>query len=632
NSSTIDVCDNHSEILFDSNNDDLSSDDESFEDIEYILFDSNNDDLSSDDESFKDIEYVDASVPNPAIVSVKEENVVHREEEEVDLEDISQVQDVVLREKLFSITCLISNIESLNEKSTPDRALNSFESDNSLLDNFSPEFETFCDHSEETRSEDMQRKKNDVKARTTLLLSLPIEHQLRFSKYKTAKELWAAILKTFGVWRNRNDLDTMSLDDLYNHLKVYEAKVQKKSNSNSQNMAFISSSKNNSGNEDGIIACSKGSQIKFEDINQIDEDDMEEMDIKWSMALLSMRADKFWKRTGKKISIQGSDVAEFDELKVECFNCHKMGHFARDCRAPKSQERGRKENYRQASKAEEKTPKALMAIDEVGWRSDKVKEGVGYNDVPPHAADLYLSPKKYLSWTGLPEFVDDTVTDYSRPSSTVASTSAEDQNKDSSTSKDVASPNTPKPFVKFVKSKDSQSESKTDKKEKPKKPQVKYAEQYRHSNNKPNVKGNQRNLNNLKSYQLGPKFVLNKKACFNYGDFSHLANNCRKRVQRDTTRSQKHAYESPSHRSGGHKPHGVPMRTPHRSDRHRPHGASMRPSQKPAGYRPHGPSMNPMRPNMNSARPNRLFFIQAHSYENKHFLKSSAVKTQYRAP
>nr|GEW05999.1 hypothetical protein [Tanacetum cinerariifolium] len=47
-------------------------------------------------------------------------------------------------------------------------------------------------------TKDMQRKKNDVKARTTLLLSLPDEHQLRFSKYKTAKELWAAILKTFG--------------------------------------------------------------------------------------------------------------------------------------------------------------------------------------------------------------------------------------------------------------------------------------------------------------------------------------------------------------------------------------------------------------------------------------------------
>nr|GFC60122.1 hypothetical protein [Tanacetum cinerariifolium] len=105
-----------------------------------------------DDESFEDIEYVDTSVPDPAIVSLEEENVVQREEEEVDLEEISQVQDVVLHEKLFSITRLISNIESLKDNSTPDHVLNYFESDNSLLDNFSPEFKIFCHHSEETRS------------------------------------------------------------------------------------------------------------------------------------------------------------------------------------------------------------------------------------------------------------------------------------------------------------------------------------------------------------------------------------------------------------------------------------------------------------------------------------------------
>nr|GEZ76364.1 ribonuclease H-like domain-containing protein [Tanacetum cinerariifolium] len=115
-------------------------------------------------------------------------------------------------------------------------------------------------------------------------------------------------------------------------------------------MAFISSSKNSSGNVSTasttfptgsvnvatisqdtasayIASQSNGSQIKFKDINQIDEDDMEEMDIKWSMALLSMRADK----------------------------------------APRSHEKGRKESYRQGSKTKEKTPKALMAIDGVGW-------------------------------------------------------------------------------------------------------------------------------------------------------------------------------------------------------------------------------------------------------------------------
>nr|GFB27374.1 hypothetical protein [Tanacetum cinerariifolium] len=71
--------------------------------------------------------------------------------------------------------------------------------------------------------------------------------------------------------------------------------------------------------------------------------------------------------TGKKISIQGTDVAGFDKSKVEFFNCHKMGHFASECRAHRSQDRGRRDNYRQGSKVEEQAPKALMAIDRVGW-------------------------------------------------------------------------------------------------------------------------------------------------------------------------------------------------------------------------------------------------------------------------
>nr|GFA72222.1 hypothetical protein [Tanacetum cinerariifolium] len=129
------ICDNHSEIFSDSNNDD---------------------DISVYDD-FEDVEYVEASVSDPEIVSLGKENDV--EEEEVDLEDISQIQDVDLREKLLSITRLIANIESLNDNPTPDCVLNSSvsilifeESDNSLSDYFSPEFETFCDHTEETRS------------------------------------------------------------------------------------------------------------------------------------------------------------------------------------------------------------------------------------------------------------------------------------------------------------------------------------------------------------------------------------------------------------------------------------------------------------------------------------------------
>nr|GEU66796.1 ribonuclease H-like domain-containing protein [Tanacetum cinerariifolium] len=314
------------------------------------------------------------------------------------------------------------------------------------------------------------------------------------------------------------------------------------------------------------------------------------------MALLSMRADKFWKKTIKKISIQGSDVAGFDKSKVECFNCHKMGYFARECRAPRSQERRRKDNYRQGSKAEEQAPKALMAIDRVGWdwnymandeedhalvadevaptefalmanisaeskkletlqlekngvdgklagllsaskdldnliesqRSERNKEGLGYTAVPPPPAQLCLSLKKDLSWTGLPECADDTVTNYSRPSPTVESTSEDGQNRNSSTFENGESTDSilSKPAVKFVK---AAERSTTNKVETVKKPSVRYAELYRRTTKKPNVKGNQRNWNNLKSHQLGPNFVMKKKACFNCGDFNHLAYDCRKK-------------------------------------------------------------------------------------------------------
>nr|GEY58359.1 hypothetical protein [Tanacetum cinerariifolium] len=197
-------------------------------------------------------------------------------------------------------------------------------------------------------------------------------------------------------------------------------------------------------------------------------------------------------------------------------------------------------------------------------RSDQVKEEVGYNVVPPPPADLYLSPKKDLSWTGLPEFADDTVTDYSRPSPTVESTSAEGQKKISTTAE---RPTTNK--AEFVKAAERPT---TDKVETAKKPTVRYAEMYRRTSKWSNVRGNQRNWNNLKSQQLGLDFAMKKKACYNCGDFSHLANDYRRRVQRETTRPQNHAYMSPSHRS---------------------YGAPMRPSHRPAGHRPHGPPMRP---------------------------------------
>ncbi|GJY57151.1 hypothetical protein Tco_0456266 [Tanacetum coccineum] len=123
-----------------------------------------NDDTSSDDDSFENIEYVDATPSYSELV-----NDVDQEEKEFNLEDIFQIQDVILREKLLNVHRLISNIESLKDKPTPDRVFKSpslfpipvvdsdsffEETDTSLshLDNSLPEFETFRNHTEETRS------------------------------------------------------------------------------------------------------------------------------------------------------------------------------------------------------------------------------------------------------------------------------------------------------------------------------------------------------------------------------------------------------------------------------------------------------------------------------------------------
>nr|GEW91322.1 ubiquitin hydrolase [Tanacetum cinerariifolium] len=225
-------------------------------------------------------------------------------------------------------------------------------------------------------------------------------------------------------------------------------------------------------------------------------------------------------------------------------------------------------------------------------RSDKIKEGLGYSVVPPPPAQLYSPPKKDMSWTGLLEFVDDTVTDYSRLAPTIESSPDDAQNRIPSVTATEASPSiiTSKPVIKFVKEAERPT---TDKVETTKKPAVKYAELYRKTIKRSTVRGNQRNQNNLKSQQLGENFVMKNKACFNCGHFDHLYYNCRLGVKMGRS-SPKNNY---THRS-------MPPR--------------------PAIHRPYRPPMRPVRPNMNVAQPKRIsFYKPAHSYNKRPFQETT---------
>ncbi|GKA82037.1 hypothetical protein Tco_0788785 [Tanacetum coccineum] len=223
-----------------------------------------------------------------------------------------------------------------------------------------------------TSAEDKAQRRLEVKARSTLMMGIPNKHQLKFNSIKDAKLLLEAIEKSFGgneatkktqrnllkqqyenftapssemldqtfdrlqklnthavVWRNKADLDTMSMDDLYNNLKVYEPEVKGISSSSlsTQNIAFVSSSNNNtsssnkavnvaygvttastqvnttySTNIDNLsdaVICSffssqpNSPQLAHEDLQQIHPNDIEEMDLRWQMVMLTMRARRF---------------------------------------------------------------------------------------------------------------------------------------------------------------------------------------------------------------------------------------------------------------------------------------------------------------------------------------------------
>ncbi|GJU66973.1 ribonuclease H-like domain-containing protein [Tanacetum coccineum] len=255
-----------------------------------------------------------------------------------------------------------------------------------------------------------------------------ISFEKRFGGNVATKKTWRNLLKQ--QYENFTASSSEVLDQTFDRLQklisqleilgesILQKDVNKKflrkvkgtssSSTNTQNVAFVSS--NNTNNTNGAVNTAHGTttastqattvnsttinnlsddvictlfasqpkspQPNNEDLSQINPGDLEEIDLRWQMAILTMRARRFLKNTRRKLTVNGNEAIRFDKSKVECYNCHKRGHFARECRAPKNQENKNRENTRRVVPVETTTSNALVSCDGSGYDwSDQAEEG-----------------------------------------------------------------------------------------------------------------------------------------------------------------------------------------------------------------------------------------------------------------
>ncbi|GJV81665.1 putative reverse transcriptase domain-containing protein, partial [Tanacetum coccineum] len=287
-------------------------------------------------------------------------------------------------------------------------------------------------------------------------------------------------------------------------------------------------------------------QLDNEDLQQIHPDDLEEMDLRWQMAMLTMRARRFLKNTRRKFSMNSTETIGFDKSKVECYNCHTRGHFSRECRAPRNQENRNKENTRRVVPVGE--PQLLMLgvfsnsevstdsncsssclenvkilkeqnkqllkdlrtskLNTIAYKTSlesvearllvykknesvyeediKVLKCLGYNVVSPPYTGNFMPPKPDLSFSGLEEFTSEPIV--IKPVAENSKAKASEAKIEKKTFK----PSFAK--IEFVKPKQQ---------EKTARKTVNHVEQNRQNIHTP--RGNQRNWNNMMSQRLGSK-------------------------------------------------------------------------------------------------------------------------------
>ncbi|GKB90088.1 putative ribonuclease H-like domain-containing protein [Tanacetum coccineum] len=276
-----------------------------------------------------------------------------------------------------------------------------------------------------TSVEEKAQRKAELKARSTLLMALPNEHQLKFNSYKDAKTLMQAIENRFGVIEQTYE----RLQKLISQLEMH-GEVISQEDINQKFLRSLSQER------------TMHTILDNEDLQQIHPDDLEEMYLRWNIAMLTMRARRFLKNTGRKLDMANKERIGLDKFKVECFNYHKIGHFARECRAPRNQDNKNREPTKRTVPVEETTSNALVSYSSSSTNSevsndsnccssclecvkdlkeqneqlvkdlrtarimDKCKTGLGYNAVPPPYTGNFMPPKSDLVYPSLDDFVD----------------------------------------------------------------------------------------------------------------------------------------------------------------------------------------------------------------------------------
>ncbi|GJR05372.1 ribonuclease H-like domain-containing protein [Tanacetum coccineum] len=331
-------------------------------------------------------------------------------------------------------------------------------------------------------------RKNELKAKSTLLLAIPDEHLLKFHGIKDAKTLWEAIKARFGGNKESKKMQKTILKQQYENFtasrsegldKTYDrfqklisqleihGEVISQEDANLKLLRNDTSSSNEAFNTayDVPAAMSKGQASSSTYADDIDTDDLEEMDRKWQVAMLTMRVNRFLKKTRRNLNFNGKETVGYDKTKVECYNYHKRGHFARECRAPRNQGNRNGDTPRRIVPVETPANALVHQVHQVQTLSqmnenklhdchlnkgevfesasdssvneieeennqvnDRFKKVKGYHVVPPPYTGNYMPSRPDISFAGLDDFVyktnvSETISSVSKNESTASKSS-----------------------------------------------------------------------------------------------------------------------------------------------------------------------------------------------------------------